>query len=282
MKIAIQGELGSFSHQAALRSVPEATVIPCVLSADAFDRLRKGKVDAIMIPIENTLAGSVVEHYDLLREHQVSIEREIVVRIEHHVIGIRDSNIEEVQRVYSHPVALAQCRSFFEQHPGIEPIAFYDTAGAVKQIVQLRDRHSAAIAGIQAADIYGGRVLVEAVEDNAANFTRFVLVREGTPASPPAGAHKLSICCRVSNRAGALAAVLAEVTTAGGNLTHLQSRPVHGRPWQYHFFIDALMPNAGATEQLLDRMSGLGSTCRLLGQFEPAVLEGLGTAGNRE
>jgi prephenate dehydratase len=276
MKIAIQGELGSFSHQAALRSVPEATVIPCVLSADAFDRLRKGKVDAIMIPIENTLAGSIVEHYDLLRENSVSIEREIVVRIEHHVIGIRDSNIEEVQRVYSHPVALAQCRSFFEQHPGIEPIAFYDTAGAVKQIVQLRDRHSAAIAGIQAADIYGGKVLVEAVEDNAANFTRFVLVREGTPASPPAGAHKLSICCRVSNRPGALAAVLAEVTTAGGNLTHLQSRPVHGRPWQYHFFIDALMPNAGATEQLLDRMSGLGSTCRLLGQFEPAVLEGAG------
>src|SRR3954452_3048290 len=141
MKIAIQGELGSFSHHAALRSMPEATVIPCVLSADAFDRLRKGKVDAIMIPIENTLAGSVVEHYDLLREHQVFIEREIVVRIEHHVIGIGDSNIEEVQRVYSHPVALAQCRSFFEQHPGIEPIAFYDTAGAVKQIIQLRDRH---------------------------------------------------------------------------------------------------------------------------------------------
>jgi prephenate dehydratase len=282
MKIAIQGELGSFSHQAALRSVPEATVIPCVLSVDAFDRLRKGKVDAIMIPIENTLAGSVVEHYDLMREHQVFIEREIVVRIEHHVIGIADSKIEEVQRVYSHPVALAQCRSFFEQHPGIEPIAFYDTAGAVKQIIQLRDRHSAAIAGIQAADIYGGMVLVEGVEDNAANFTRFFLVREGTPGSPPAGAHKLSICCRVSYRAGALGAVLAEVTTAGGNLTHLQSRPVHGRPWHYHFFIDAVMPNAGAAEQFLDRMSGLGSTCRLLGQFEPGGPEGPGAAGNGE
>src|ERR1700756_5612918 len=116
MKIAIQGELGSFSHQAALRSMPEATVIRCMLSADAFDRLRKGEVDAIMIPIENTLAGSVVEHYDLLREHPVFIERETVIRIEHHAIGISGSTIEEIQRIYSHPVALAQCRSFFKQH----------------------------------------------------------------------------------------------------------------------------------------------------------------------
>src|ERR1700748_192032 len=105
MNIAIQGELGSFSHQAALRSMPEATVIPCMLSADAFDRLRRGEVDAIMIPIENTLAGSVVEHYDLLREHSVFVEREIVVRIEHNVIGIKGSKIEELRRIYSHPVA---------------------------------------------------------------------------------------------------------------------------------------------------------------------------------
>jgi prephenate dehydratase len=267
MKIAIQGELGSFSHQAALLSASGATIVPCVLSADAFERLRKGEVDAIMIPIENTLAGSVVEHYDLLREHSVFVEREIVVRIEHNVIGTGDSNIEEVQRVYSHPVALAQCRSFFAQHPGIEPIAFYDTAGAVKQIIQLRDRHSAAIAGKQAAVIYGGLVLMEGVEDTSANFTRFFLVREGTPASTPQGEHKLSICCSVPHRPGALATVLAEVAAAGGNLTHLQSRPVHGRPWHYHIFLDALMADAGATDGLLDRLSELGTSCKTLGRY---------------
>jgi prephenate dehydratase len=270
MKIAIQGELGSFSHQAALRSIPAATVIPCVLSADAFDRLRKGKVDAIMIPIENTLAGSVVEHYDLLREHSVFIEREIVVRIEHHVIGIGDSNIEEVQRVYSHPVALAQCRSFFAQHPGIEPIAFYDTAGAVKQIIQLRDRHSAAIAGIQAADIYGGVVLAQGVEDNVANFTRFVLAREGTSASYPEGVHKLSMCCQVDHRPGALATLLAEIAAAGGNLTQVQSRPVHGQPWRYHVFVDVLMADATATDRVLERLPELGATYKVLGRFQPA------------
>ena len=149
-----------------------------------------------MIPIENTLAGSVVEHYDLLREHSVFIERETVIRIEHNVIGMKGSKIEEVQRIYSHPVALAQCRSFFQQHPGMEPVAFYDTAGAVKQIIQLQDPHAAAIAGIQAADMYGGVVLAEGVEDDVANFTRFLLVREGTPASHPQGLQKLSLCCQ--------------------------------------------------------------------------------------
>ena len=270
MKIAIQGELGSFSHQAALRAVPDATVVPCILSADAFDRLRKGKVDAIMIPIENSLAGSVVEHHDLLREHAVFIEGETVIRIEHHVIGMPGSNLEEVQRIYSHPVALAQCRSFFEQHLGIEPIAFYDTAGAVKQIIQLRDRHSAAIAGMQAADIYGGVVLVEGVEDDAANFTRFLMVREGTPSSRPEGAHKLSLCCRPQHRPGGLAALLQVLAAAGGNVTMLQSRPIHGRPWHYHFFIDALMPDAAASERVLDQLSGLSATCKVLGRFLPA------------
>jgi prephenate dehydratase len=270
MKVAIQGELGSFSHQAALRSIPNADVIPCALSPEAFERLRKADVDAIMIPIENTLAGSVVEHYDLLREHSVFIERETVIRIEHHVIGAADSKIEDVQRVFSHPVALAQCRSFFQQHSGIEPVAFYDTAGAVKQIIQIRDRHSAAIAGRQAADIYGGVVLAGNVEDDPANFTRFLLVREGTQSAFPEGTHKLSLCCRVDHRPGSLAVLLAEVAAVGGNLTQVQSRPVHGRPWKYHVFVDALMPDAGTTEGLLDRLPGLGTTCKVLGRFQAA------------
>lgn len=270
MKIAIQGELGSFSHQAALRAVPDAIVVPCVLSADAFERLRKGEVDAIMIPIENTLAGSVVEHYDLLREHAAYIESETVIRIEHHVIGIPGSDIDHVQRIYSHPVALAQCRSFFQQHAGIEPVAFYDTAGAVKQIMQLQEPHSAAIAGRHAADIYGGAMLAQNVEDDAANFTRFLLVKGGTQSSSPKGAHKLSLCCRVDHRPGSLAVLLAEVAAAGGNLTQVQSRPVHGRPWKYHVFLDALMPDAGATEQLLGRLPGLGTTCKVLGRFQAA------------
>jgi prephenate dehydratase len=270
MKIAIQGELGSFSHQASLRSVAGASIVPCVLSADAFDRLGRGEVDAIMIPIENTLAGSVVEHYDLLRERPVHIERETLIRIEHHVIGIPGSDIDGVQRVYSHPVALAQCRSFFRQHPHIEPIAFYDTAGAVKQIIGLRERHSAAIAGIQAADIYGGVVLVGGVEDDAANFTRFLLVRAGAGPSYPEDLHKLSLCFELHHRPGALAAVTSALATVQGNVTQVQTRPVHGQPWHYHYFVDAIMPDAGATERLLEELARLCPAHKVLGRFRPA------------
>ena len=270
MKIAIQGELGSFSHQAALRSISNASIVPCMLSADAFDRLQTGEVDAVMIPIENTLAGSVVEHYDLLREHEVHIERETIIRIEHHLIGTPDSDIHSIRRAYSHPVALAQCRSFFREHPAIEPIGFYDTAGAVKQVLELRDRHAAAIAGIQAANIYGGVLLVEGVEDDAANYTRFLVVRAGAATAFPDGEHKLSLCFELHHRAGSLAGVLQAVAAAEGNVTKVQSRPVHGRPWHYHYFIDALLPDGKATEYLLERLPGLCASHKTLGRFVPA------------
>lgn len=270
MKIAIQGELGSFSHQAALISVPRASILPCMLSADAFDELAKGRVDAIVIPMENTLAGSVVEHFDLMRERTVHIERETIVRIQHHVIGTPDSDIQSVHRIYSHPVALAQCRNFFRDHPGIEPLAFYDTAGSVKQIIQLRDRHSAAIAGIQAADIYGGLVLKDGVEDDPANYTRFVLVRDGVGDFYPEGLQKLSVCCELDNRTGALARVLDAVASEGGNVCLLQPRPVQGRPWRYYFFLDVILGDAGASGRLLDQLPGLCQSCQVLGRYLPA------------
>jgi prephenate dehydratase len=271
MKIAIQGELGSFSHQAALVSVPKASIAPCMLSAEAFEQLVKGRVDALVIPIENTLAGSVVEHFDLLREHAVHIESETLIRIQHHVIGTADSDIASVQRIYSHPVALAQCRAFFREHPGIEPMAFYDTAGAVKQIVQLRDRHSAAIAGIQAADIYGGKVLLRAVEDDPANFTRFLLVRAGAASASLEGLQKLSLCCELEHRPGGLAAMLAAIAEVGGNVSLQQSRPVHGHPWHYHFFLDVILPDLAPTQRLMEQLPSLCESYRVLGRFVPSA-----------
>lgn len=270
MKIAIQGEPGSFSQQATLIAVPDAEIVPCALSADVFEQLRTGAVEAIMIPIENTLAGSVVEHYDLLRAENVFIERETVIRIEHNVIGIPGSWLEELRRIYSHPVALAQCRKFFREHPWMEPVAFYDTAGAVKHVMEQGDRNAAAIAGRHAADIYGGALLAQNVEDDAKNFTRFLLVRAGGIKAHPEDEHKLSLCCRVAHRPGALAQVLAEVAAASGNLVHIQSRPVEGRPWHYFVFMDVLMPDAGATDRLLDRLPALGAESKVLGRFVPA------------
>ncbi len=146
MKIAIQGEAGSFSHEAAMNLVAGAVIVPCSLSADAFAAVAGGSAEAAVIPIENSLAGSVSEHFDLLLAHDVKVERETLLRIRHNLIAISGASTGDIHRVFSHPVALAQCRRFLADHPQMEAFAFYDTAGSVKQLVELRDRHAAAIA----------------------------------------------------------------------------------------------------------------------------------------
>ncbi len=177
MKIAIQGEPGSFSHEAAMKLVRSALIVPFSLSADAFAALVNGSVEAAVIPIENSLAGSVSEHFDLLLANDVKVERETLLRIRHNLIAISGTTTADIDRVFSHPVALAQCRRFLANHPKMEAFAFYDTAGSVKQLVELRDRHAAAIASEAAAHYYGAHILAANIEDNPENFTRFFLVR---------------------------------------------------------------------------------------------------------
>jgi prephenate dehydratase len=238
MQVAIQGEAGSFSHEAAGKMHPEATILPCSLSADVFHALAEGEADAAVIPIENSLAGSVVEHYDLLLNQDVAIESESLLRIRHNFIVVPGSAIERIQRVYSHPVALAQCRVFLEQHPEIEAIPFYDTAGSVKQLMELRDRNAAAIASARAAEAYGGEILVSDIEDNAENFTRFFTIRrrKDVPRNPEAD--KVSLAFTVDNRPGTLVAALEVFASQGTNLTKIESRPVQGKPWEYVFYAD--------------------------------------------
>src|SRR6202167_3115698 len=200
MRIAIQGELGSFSHEAALKLEPQATVVTCALSAEVFKRVENAEVCAAVIPIENSLAGSVVEHFDLLFQSDVQIERESLLRIRHNLIGVPGSKVGDLRQVLSHPIALAQCRRFFDQHPSMTPTPFYDTAGSVKHITGLGEREAAAIASEQAAVAYGGEVLAAGIEDNAANYTRFFLIRRR--AVPAPGADKVSIAFTVENRPG--------------------------------------------------------------------------------
>ena len=184
MRIAIQGELGSFSHEAALNLEPQATIVPCAHSAEVFKLVESAEVCAAVIPIENSLAGSVVEHFDLLFQCQVQIERESLLRIRHNLIGAPGSTVEGIRRVLSHPVALAQCRRFLSQHAKMSPTPFYDTAGSVKHVVEQGNSEAAAIASEQAALAYGGQVLASGIEDNAANYTRFFLIRRSDRVRP--------------------------------------------------------------------------------------------------
>ncbi len=159
MRIAIQGEPGSFSHEAAMKLVRDAVIVPFALSADAFAALSNGVVGAAVIPIENSLAGSVAEHFDLLLAHDVKVQKETLLRIHHNLIGLSGVSVNDIDRVFSHPVALAQCRRFLANHPEMESFAFYDTAGSVKQLIEVRDRHAAAIASEAAAHHYGAQIL---------------------------------------------------------------------------------------------------------------------------
>lgn len=267
MNIAIQGEPGSFSHEAALKFAPEATIFACSLSSEVFAAVDEGRVDAAVIPIENSLAGSVVEHYDLLLTHDVAIERELLLRIRHNLIAVPGTRLDQIHRVYSHPVALAQCRRFLEQHPQIEAIPFYDTAGSVKQLMELRDRSSAGIASTQAAAHYGGEILSAGIEDNPENYTRFFFIRRRALVTPHPAADKVSLAFTVENRPGTLVEALQVFADQGTNLTRIESRPVHGQPWHYVFYADYQLSSPHSADAALSLLARHCSMVKELGRY---------------
>ena len=271
MKIAIQGEPGAFSHEAALRLVADATIVPQALSADVFAALKSGAVDAAAIPIENSLAGSVLEHFDLLLSHDVRVERETLLRIRHNLIGLSGASIGEIDRVFSHPVALAQCRRFLASHPRMEAFAFYDTAGSVKQLVEQKDRHAGAIASAAAAEYYGAHVLEAGIEDNEENYTRFFLVRRTPDSTIDPESNKISLAFSVENRPGSLVAALHELSKLGTNLTKIESRPVHGKPWQYIFYVDCQIRTAEEGWAAVAALSPHCAMVKELGRYREAT-----------
>jgi prephenate dehydratase len=270
MKIAIQGEPGAFSHEAALKLVADAEIVPCALSADVFAALDSGAADAAAIPIENSLAGSVLEHFDLLLKHDVKVVRETLVRIRHNLIALPGASIEEIDRVFSHPVALAQCRRFLADHPYMKAIAFYDTAGSVKQLVELGGRSVAAIASEAAAAHYGAEILARDIEDDPENYTRFFLVERSAEAETDPDANKIGVAFTLEHRPGSLVAALSALSAIGTNLTKIESRPVHGKPWEYIFYVDCQMSSAAEGERAMEALHAHCGMVKELGRYREA------------
>ncbi|HTV07224.1 MAG TPA: prephenate dehydratase [Acidobacteriaceae bacterium] len=270
MRIAIQGEPGSFSHEVTLKVAPDATIIPREMSRDVFSALDEGMVNAAVIPIENSLAGSVAEHYDLLLTHDVAIESESLLRIRHNLIGMPGARLERIRRVYSHPVALAQCRNFLAEHPGMEAIPFYDTAGSVKQIIEQGDPTVGGIASAQAASHYGGQILAQGIEDDPENYTRFFLIRRRKAVKPDLSPDKVSLAFTVENRPGTLVAALQVFANQGTNLTRIESRPVHGRPWEYVFYADYQLSSPETADAALALLAKHCSMVKELGRYRAA------------
>jgi prephenate dehydratase len=278
MKVAIQGELGSFSHEAAGKMLPRCTAVPCARSAEVFDRVERGSVDAAVIPIENTLAGTVAEHADLLVARDVFIQAEYLLRIIHNVISAPGVKLSQLRRVMSHPVALDQCRDFFRTHPQIEAVPFYDTAGSVKHVIKEGLTDAAGIAGRQAASEYSGTILQAGIEDEKSNFTRFFLIRklQGTGKKAdyhrliPRGANKTSIAFKVKNLPGALFKSLSVFALRDISLSKIESRPMRGRPWEYVFYVDFLRGDDEPAQNALHHLGEVAEFVKVLGIYPAA------------
>lgn len=269
-RVAFQGDRGAFSEEAAVQLLGDGiTLVPRGSFESTFKAIEERAADYILAPIENSLAGSVHRSFDLLVESRLTIVAEVIIPIVHHLIGLPGSSFVQITAVQSHPVALAQCERFFAEHPQLKRIAAEDTGGSVREIIDAGDPSRAAIAGRRAAAIYGAAILREHLEDDPENYTRFLLL------SPNGGraenADKLSLVFELDHRPGALYHALEPFAKRGINLMKIESRPVHGSPWQYRFYLDLQTPaGTPAAESALEDLRRQVVALRVLGSYPSA------------
>lgn len=266
-RVAILGERGTFSEEAAKQLLGETCES---VTRPTFDELFKaideGRADYILAPLENSLVGSVHRCYDLLLESSLCIAAEIVLPISHFLIGCRGASLESIKVVESHPVALAQCERFFAAHPHLKRTAADDTAGSVKRVIESGDLSRAAIAGKRAADIYGGVILQEHLEDHPENYTRFALLAPNLDFSDQGS--KISLVIRLAHRPGALHDALRPFVRRGIDLLKIESRPIKERPWQYNFYLDLQVPSSESELRgALDEIREQAEEVRFLGRY---------------
>jgi prephenate dehydratase len=273
MRVAFQGEPGAFSEAAAVQLLGRrARTIPRETFDAAFRAIEEDAADALLVPVENTLAGSVVRVYDLLLESPLKICGETILAIEHHLMGCPGATFERIRAVGSHPVALAQCELFFKKNPGLRRLPAEDTAGSVREMIERGDKSSAAIAGRPAAERYGAMILRENIQDNAENFTRFVLLLPAEEAERyrARDARKMSLAMRLAHRPGALLASLAPFSAHGVNLLKIESRPIHGKPFEYQFYLDVEAERKEQLEGALEQVRRATGELRVLGLYSAA------------
>ena len=273
LRVAYQGERGAFSESAARRLLSEAAALPFASFEEMFAAVLRGDADCCIAPIENSLAGSIHRNYDLILDSNLRILGETNLRIVHNLLGARTASIGALKRVYSHPVALAQCGRFLREHPHVEPVPVHDTAGAVRMVMERGYDDEAAIASDRAAEIYGAATLAAGIEDHAQNFTRFFLAAPHDAALRPVAdgqprRWKTSLLLRVANKPGALFRALGAFALREIDLAKIESRPIEGRPWEYGFYLDVIGnaeedPLAGALENL----RGVAELVRVLGTY---------------
>lgn len=271
IKVSFQGERGAFSEIAVRTFVGKgAKPLPCHSYDSVFDAVEKGPAKYAVIPIENSLVGSVHRYYDLLLERKLKVIGEAQLRIVHCLIAPKGVTLSKISKVYSHPVALGQCLRFFDKHPKIAPISFYDTAGAVKMLAESGLQNSAAIAGPLTAELYEMNTLKKSIEDEKVNFTRFLLLAK--QARKFKGEAKTSIVFSLNNLPGVLHKALSIFALRDIDLSKLESRPVKKRKWQYYFYLDLIgSTDEERVQKALDHLSEITQFIKILGSYPRSI-----------
>lgn len=265
MKISFQGEPGAYSEQAVFNYFGTVETKPCESFDVVFDSVVSDECEYGLIPIENSLAGSIHQNYDLLLRHDLHIVGEYPLRVQHCLIALPGAKKEDIKRAISHPQALGQCAAYLRRL-GIKAESAYDTAGSVKMLKESGERDTAAVASRRAAELYGMQILEEGIEDNPENYTRFLAISK--MAVKPDGEAKTSIVFTLKNQPGALFKALSVFALRDIDLTKIESRPLQGKPWEYLFYIDFI----GATEEerskrALDHLGEYALMVRVLGSY---------------
>ena len=266
LTVAIQGEKGAFSHQAAIAALgPGIEVLSRATFDELFDSVVEEEADRALVPIENSLHGSIHENYDRLKGRPLHIVGETQLRIRQCLIARPGSSVGMIRRVASHPVALAQCRRFFAERPQVEAVTAYDTAGAVQDLMKGGLATQGAIASRLAAELYGAQVLLDGIEDDPENYTRFLLLAR--EAGEIGVASKTSIVFVLDNQPGALYRALGVFASRNVDLCKLESRPLRGHPWEYSFYLDVLGDPRGVTGQAIEELGRSCRELRILGSY---------------
>ena len=266
MLIAFQGEPGAYSEAAALTYSPGATVLPCPSFEEVFAAVADERASHGVLPMENSIGGSIHRNYDLLVDHLLPIVGEVELRVDHCLLGLPGTKLQDVKVVYSHPQALAQCEKALAEMRDVDVVAVYDTAGAAKMVRDGGRADAAAVASRRAGDVFGLAVLRESIQDFADNITRFCVIAKDAPEIPDA--NKTSIVFALHSKPGALFKALAGFALRDINLTKLESRPLRGRPWEYAFYVDVEVPRTHpGCERALADLAEFSHWVRTLGSY---------------
>ncbi len=266
MRIAYQGEPGAFSEAAARRVDSEALLVPCRSFEEVFDSVDAGPAAYGVVPIENSIGGSIHRNYDLLLSHELTIVGEVELPVVHHLLALPGAALDGLKRVYSHPQGLAQCERFLHSLSGVEIIATYDTAGSAKMVADAGLLDAAAIASARAGEVFGLQPLASSIQDFDDNITRFLVI--GRRPLKNTVADKTTIVFTVPNEPGGLFKALSVFALRGIDLTKLESRPIPGRPWEYLFYADLAAARDTLTcARALSHLAEFAPTLRTLGSY---------------